>query len=187
VIAGHFGLAAAVKARRPAVPLWGLMLATQWLDVAFVPLVLAKVEGLTPLVPPGYGRVIIHADYTHSLLGALVLAAVYGGAWALRRGRSAGLVLGATAFSHWLLDLVVHRGDMPFLPGNAGHLPRLGFGLWRFPAAAALVELAMVVAGSALYWRAARATGGSPARARLCGAVCLGAGLVVLALDLLGL
>jgi hypothetical protein len=55
VIAGHFGLAAAVKARAPAVPLWGLMLATQWLDVAFVPLVLAGIEGLTPIPgqPPG--------------------------------------------------------------------------------------------------------------------------------------
>jgi hypothetical protein len=28
MIAGHFGLAAAVKAKRPAVPLWALMLAS---------------------------------------------------------------------------------------------------------------------------------------------------------------
>lgn len=38
LIAGHFGFAAAVKAREPEAPLRALMLATQWLDVAFVPL-----------------------------------------------------------------------------------------------------------------------------------------------------
>jgi hypothetical protein len=61
-------------------------------------------------------------------------------------------------FSHWLLDLIVHRADMPFLPGNAGHLPRMGFGLWRHPAGAMTLELALVLAGAFLYWRSARAT-----------------------------
>jgi membrane-bound metal-dependent hydrolase YbcI (DUF457 family) len=186
VIAGHFGLAAAVKARAQPVPLWALMLATQWLDVVFVPLVLAGVEGLTPLPgqPPGYGRVIIHADYTHSLVGAIALAALYGAVWALRRGRQTGLILAAVVFSHWLLDLVVHRADMPILPGGAGALPRLGFGLWRVPLVSGLLELAIVLAGSGLYLRAAVAAGGR--RGKLAGAVCLASGLLVLTLNLLG-
>jgi hypothetical protein len=60
-------------------------------------------------------------------------------------------VLGAVVFSHWLLDLVVHRGDMPILPGSAGDLPLLGFGLWKAPVASILVELALIVAGAWLY------------------------------------
>ena len=68
----------------------------------------------------GYGKAIIHADWTHSLVGALVLAALFGLVAARPWGRRMGIVLGAVAFSHWLLDLVVHRGDMPILPGNAG-------------------------------------------------------------------
>src|SRR5689334_3913420 len=58
VIAGHFGLAAAVKAKTPAVPLWALMLACQWLDVIFVPLFLAGIERLEPVAgakPGAYG------------------------------------------------------------------------------------------------------------------------------------
>ena len=44
MIAGHFGLAAGAKSGTPAAPLWALMLATQWLDVFFVPLFLLGVE-----------------------------------------------------------------------------------------------------------------------------------------------
>ena len=93
----------------------------------------------------GYGSSIIHADYTHSLVGALVLAAVYGLVAAVPWGRRTGAVLAGVVFSHWVLDLVVHRADLPLLPGNAGGLPRLGFGLWQVPAASIVVELLIVV------------------------------------------
>src|SRR3954471_12300378 len=120
MIAGHFGLAAAVKAGRPALPVWTLMLATAWLDVVFVPLYLSGVETIDG---SGYGGGVIHADYTHSLVGALVLAALFGAVAAWRLGGEAGLGRGAVVFSHWLLALVVHRAALPILPGNAGDLP----------------------------------------------------------------
>ena len=62
-------------------------------------------------------------------------------------GSTAGLLLGAVAFSHWVLDLIVHRGDMPILPGNAGNLPLLGFGLWRVPVASILLEVTLLLLG----------------------------------------
>ena len=97
MIAGHFGLAAAVKGREPQLPLWALMLATVWLDVVFVPLFLMGVETIT--VPEGetagYGHAIIHADYTHSLLGALLLSALFGWVAARRWDARAGWILGA--------------------------------------------------------------------------------------------
>jgi hypothetical protein len=99
-------------------------------------------------------------------------------------GRRVGLVLGAVVFSHWLLDLIVHRGDLPILPGNAGDLPRLGFGLWKVPAASILVELILVIAGCWLYWRAAVQTStGEARRANLLGGLLLAAGLLTLGLD----
>jgi hypothetical protein len=157
MIAGHFGFAAAVKAKERQAPLWALMLASQWLDIVFAPLMAAGIEGLDPVPGSkgGYGEVIIHADYTHSITGALVLSAVLALASAARWGRRTGLVLGGVAFSHWAVDLLVHRADMPILPGNLGNLPRLGLGLWRWPAATATVELALVLAGTYLYTRAA--------------------------------
>jgi hypothetical protein len=42
-----------------------------------------------------------------------------------------------------VLDLIVH-GDIPILPGNAGNLPLLGFGLWRVPVASILLEAALL-------------------------------------------
>jgi hypothetical protein len=134
------------------------MLATQWLDIFFVPLYLMGIETIEPVDPanPGaYGGSIIHAIYTHSLGGALALAAIAGGlAWS-RWGKQVGVGIGVVAFSHWVLDLIVHRPDLPILPGNAGGLPLLGFGLWRFTAVSASVELTLVLAGAYLYYRAA--------------------------------
>ena len=189
MVAGHFGLAAGVKATERQAPLWALMLATVWLDVLFGPLFAMGIEDLEMLPGGGYGNVVIHADYTHSLVGAAVLAVVFGLVAAVPWGRRTGIVLAAVVFSHWLLDLVVHRADMPILPGDIGGLPRLGFGLWRTPAASALIELAIIAAGSYLYWRAAVKTadtgGASVGRAHVLGGLVFGGGLVVLALDLL--
>lgn len=191
MIAGHFGLAAVVKSRERSVPLWALMLATAFLDVVFVPLYLAGIERIIPVpgTHGGYGDGIIHADYTHSLVGAVALAAAFGLVAAIPWGRRAGAVLGAVVFSHWLLDLVVHRMDLAILPGGAGGLPRLGFGLWEIPVAAAAVELALVAAGAYLYWRSALRTTQEPGRtatsgrAHVVAACLLLAGVVTLALD----
>ena len=195
MVAGHFGLAAGVKSWAPSAPLWALMVATQWLDIFFVPLFLLGIETIDPVDPAhpnAYGASIIHANYTHSLVGALGLAAVFGAVSARAWGRRVGVVLGAVVFSHWILDLVVHRGDLPVLPGDVGGLPRFGFGLWQFPAVAAGLELALVIGGGYLYWRAAtqlsRASIGVPAwRAQVAGALTLASGVLILAMDVLGI
>jgi hypothetical protein len=194
VIAGHFGFAAAVKSRVPAAPLWSLMLASVWLDVVFTPLFLSGVETMAPFgngSPNAYGGAVIHADWTHSLLGALVIAAVFGLVCAIPWGRKIGAVMGAVVFSHWVLDLPMHHHDLPLLPGNAGQLPLLGFGLWSFPAFSALLELALVALGAWLYWRAAvsvaSAGGVERKRAGIAATAIALSGIVTLALNLAGL
>jgi len=167
MFAGHFGLAAAIKSKRADVPLWALMLSTQLLDVIFVVLVLTGVESFTA---GGYGEGTIHAYYTHSLVGALLIALVAGllaGRW---WGRSGALVIAATVFSHWILDLIVHRADLPILPGNLGNLPLLGFGLWQEPLISASVEGFLILIGGWLYFSSvlsrARSVTANPQRAR---------------------
>ncbi|MDQ3706666.1 MAG: permease [Chloroflexota bacterium] len=157
MLAGHFGLAAMVKAREPQVPLWSLMLATSLLDIVFLGTYAAGLEGFSSATGGGlgYGELHIDAPYSHSLIGALAISLVAlivaGIAW----GRRNGLVIGFVVFSHWLLDLLVHRPDMPILPGNAGDLPLLGLGLWMVPWLSAFVELCLVLAGAYMYYHAA--------------------------------
>jgi hypothetical protein len=77
---------------------------------------------------------------------------------------------------------------MSILPGG-GPLLHLGLGLWRYPAYSALLEFAIVIAGSLLYWRAARrlaVTDVVMRRANLCGISVLAAGLITLGINLLG-
>jgi hypothetical protein len=191
VIAGHFGFAAMVKARERTTPLWALMLATVWLDIVFVPLFMLHIETMEPVSPhAGYGGAIIHADYTHSIVGVLILSAIFGLMFLPRMGKRVALVIGLVVASHWALDLVVHRPDMPILPGNYGHLPLLGFGLWTHPPIAALVELLLVTAGSLIYWRAARETAAEAGQggkwASITAALIAIFGLLVLFMDYTG-
>ena len=192
MIAGHFGFAAGVKAAERQTPLWALMLATVWLDIVFVPLLVMGIETIEPAagVTGGYGANIIHADYTHSLVGAAALSAVFGAAFVFSWGVRTSVVLALVAFSHWVLDLVMHRADMPLLPGDVGHFPRFGFGLWQIPQAAMAIELLLVVASAWLYYRAARsvskAAGRGIGRARIAALLILIGGLGVLGLDVSG-
>jgi hypothetical protein len=160
MLAGHFGLAAIVKSREPQVPLWALMLSTQLLDVLFVPMVALGYESFTPVAGTnaGYGELVFRADYTHSLVGALAISLVAMLVAMIPWGRRNGLIIGAVVFSHWVLDLLVHRGDMPILPGDAGGLPRLGLGLWTIPWLSIVLELILVLAGAYLYYHAAMRT-----------------------------
>lgn len=166
MFAGHFGVAAAAKARAPELPLWTLMLGTQAYDLVFLPLQIAGIESITG---KGYGQAVITAFYSHSLLAAVLLAALLGWLGARRWGKRGGLVLGGVVFSHWLIDLLVHRPDLPLLPGNAGALPLMGFSLWSYPAASLIVEALLLIGGALLYgryvMRQAKHTGRSRSRA----------------------
>ncbi len=154
MIAGHFGLAVGAKAAAPRVPLWALLVSTFLLDFIFFVLFPAGIESLSQ-TDSTKGSVIIHAYYTHSLVGALVIATVVG--WVASRwwGRRGGVVIAVVVWSHWLLDLLVHRPDLPILPANAGDLPLLGLGLWQVPVVSILLELALIIGGVYLYYRTA--------------------------------
>jgi membrane-bound metal-dependent hydrolase YbcI (DUF457 family) len=188
MVTGHFGLAAGIKAREQFVPLWALMAATVWLDILFIPTFALGIEEVEdyPGTNGGYGDVIIHADWTHSLVGAAVISIVTG--WAVIRwwGTRGGVVIGAVVFSHWILDLTVHRDDLAIFPGNAGDIT-VGFGLWAHKAWSIAAEAAIVLAGALLYWRAAsqaeRAAGRTPRTATLVSALIVLVGAVVLVVD----
>lgn len=153
MFAGHFGVAAAVKAKAHKVPLWAIMVSTQLIDIIFIPLFLAKVEYMVDVTEKSYGGSMIYAFYSHSMIGTLLLAILVGIVSGHFWGRKSGIILGSVVFSHWLLDLLVHRSDLPIFPGNLGNLPLLGFGLWNFTMISLFIEAVLVLTGGFLYFK----------------------------------
>jgi hypothetical protein len=151
---GHYGVSFAAKPTQKALPLWLLFIAVQWLDVVwscFVMLGIEKVR-IVPGFTGGSPLDLYYMPYSHGLAGALALSFAFGGAATLfvrTRKIAAFAIATATAFSHWLLDLVVHVPDLPLL----GDSMKVGFGLWRYPAVSLPLELATLLFGALLYAR----------------------------------
>jgi len=157
VFIGHFGLGFGAKRVAPAVSLAVLFAACQWADLLWPTLVLAGVERVD--VDPGNTVVtplnFVAYPYSHSL-EALVLWAVAAGVayWLIRRSSlSAPLVIGGLVISHWVLDWITHRPDLP-LTVSASH--RVGLSLWNSVPGTVIVEGLIFVVGVIAYLRATR-------------------------------
>ena len=149
---GHFGLGLAGKRVAPDVSLGTLFLATQWADLVFFPLALAGVEHFR--VAPGT-TVVTPMDFydypwSHSLAALTVWGLFVGGVYYLfRKSRVGAWVLAAGVVSHWVLDVVMHRRDVPL--GFSG--PYMGLRLWDSRPLTIVAEIVAFGAGVALYLR----------------------------------
>ena len=170
---GHFGVALAAKrvARRPA--LGTAILAAQWADGLWPIFVLLGLEHVE--IEPGATRVtpldFVAYPYTHSLVADIGWAALFALVYGSRRKdwRGAGW-LALLVLSHWVLDVVAHRPDVPTWPGG----PKLGLGLWNSLPGSLIVELGLFGVGAWTYARSA------PSRDRL-GTILFATFLLVLA------
>jgi hypothetical protein len=154
---GHFALAFASKKAAPAVSLGMLFVAAQFADLLWPLLVLAGVErvevkpGITAVTPLDF----VSYPYSHSLVALIgwAVAVGFGFLAVAKGGRRAALVLGLLVASHWLLDALVHRPDMPLV----GDDYKVGLGIWNSMPASVVVELAAVAVGVWIYTRVTRA------------------------------
>jgi LexA-binding, inner membrane-associated putative hydrolase len=151
---GHFALAYAAKRVVPRTSLGTLFAAAQLPDLVWPWLTLVGVEHAT--ISPG-DTVFTPLRFdsypvSHSLLAVAAWGAAFGAIhyWRRRRGLDAA-ALALLVVSHWLLDFVTHRPDLPLWPGG----PRLGLGLWNWVSATIAVELVLFAAG---LWLAVSAT-----------------------------
>jgi len=157
VFIGHFAVAFASKKVAPKVSLGTLVIAAAFLDVVWPVLVLLGVERFR--IVPGFTAInpfdFVYYPWSHSLLmtavWALLFALVY---FAVRGDRAGAVWLGIAVASHWVLDFVSHRPDLPLYPGGE---TRLGLGLWQSIAATFAVEGLMFAAGIALYMQSTKA------------------------------
>ena len=150
MFAGHYGPSFLAKRLAPIVSLWLLFLAVQLLDVAWAIFVFLGVERVR--IVPGFTATnaldLYYMPYTHSLPGALAWAAAAGIAYRLLTGSGqAAVVVGGAVFSHWPLDLLVHRPDLPLYDNTA----KVGLGLWDYPYLTLLIEAALLFAAMASY------------------------------------
>ena len=126
---GHFALAFAAKSAAPRVNLATLFAAAQLPDLVWPVLVGVGIEQVRiARGDTAFTRLqFVSYPWSHSLLLVVIWAAGFAVLHRLRTGRASGAVLGAPVVSHWLLDVVAHRPDVPLYPGG----PVFGFGLWN--------------------------------------------------------
>ncbi len=65
-------------------------------------------------------------------------------------------VLAVCVVSHWILDVIVHRPDMPLAPSLA---TKIGFGVWNSYPATITIEAGLLLAGFLIYVRTTEARG----------------------------
>jgi hypothetical protein len=150
---GHFAVGIAGRRLTPRAGLGWWTASAVFLDMVWPVLLLLGLEHvkIVPSAPNAF-LTLTFTDYpiSHSLVGAVAWAAIFGGVYRLAKGRTGGaLLLAGGVLSHWVLDVVSHLPDMPVLP----HGPYIGLGLWKSWPLTIAVETAMFVAAIVFYAR----------------------------------
>jgi hypothetical protein len=152
---GHYAVALGAKQLAPRTSLGTLVAAAQIIDLAWPVLILAGVEvvridpGNTAYTPLDF----VFYPFTHGATSVLLWAAAFGALYFLRRRYLAGAwTVAALVLSHWLLDALTHRPDLPLWPGG----PKVGLGLWNSVPASVAAEALLLGGGVWLYYRATR-------------------------------
>ena len=151
---GHYGVSFAAKKAEPRVPLWVLFIAVQVLDVLWAPFVLLGIEKvrIVPGITASNPLDLYYMPYTHSLLAAIgwSVVAFLAYRFAVRSAPPrAAAIVGLAVFSHWVLDFLVHRPDLPLYDNTA----KVGLGLWNLPAVAFGLEAVLLFGAMGLYLR----------------------------------
>ncbi len=154
---GHYGVSFVAKAHRREIPLWLLFIAVQLIDIFWSIFVLLGIEKVR--IVPGYTASspldLYYMPYTHSLLGAALWSIAFGAIciFVYRWNRAAGVIVGVAVFSHWILDLLVHRPDLALYDSHM----KMGFSLWNYKWPEFALEVLFLIIGIYIYMRSTRA------------------------------
>lgn len=136
---GHLAVAFGAKSAEPRVPLGAAVAAAFGLDLLWPVLLLLGAETVRVHTGDTAFTNLAFESYpwSHSLLtsvGWSTLTAVIG--QRLFKSWRVGVILGLLVLSHWILDFITHRPDLPLWPGG----PVAGLGLWNSIPATIIVE-----------------------------------------------
>ncbi len=153
---GHFAVGFASKRFAPRTNMAILIAAPLFLDILWPFFLLLGWEQVR--IHPGDTRFtpldLFDYPWSHSLLMTLVWATAFALVYQLfTRYWTGALVIWTGVVSHWVLDWITHRPDMPLYPGG----PRYGLGLWNSIPGTLAVELLMFAVGVWMYVSVTRA------------------------------
>jgi hypothetical protein len=149
----------AAKRFVPHASLGALIAAASFLDLIWPIFLLFGLEEVE--IEPGATRLsplnFVSYPISHSLVSAFAWATLFAVFYQIVAHYKAGTIaVWIAVMSHWFLDAVVHRPDLPLYAGG----PKYGFGLWNHPRATIAVEVVMFALGVWFYWRATQARSG---------------------------
>jgi membrane-bound metal-dependent hydrolase YbcI (DUF457 family) len=153
---GHFGLGLVSKKSNKLPSLAVMFMAVQFLDLLWPIFCLLGFEtfqievGNTKLTPLNF----THYPYSHSLLMAILWGGIFASFYYFfTKNRSGSLLLLVLVLSHWVLDLLVHRPDLPLTPFSDF---KVGLGLWNFPVIEIVLEFGLFFLGTFLYYKSVK-------------------------------
>jgi len=149
---GHYAVALGAKKYAPQVSLGVLFLACQLADLIWPNLLLLGLEsveiepGITVLTPLNF----LHYPYSHSLVALVLWGVIFAVLYMLlqRAGTKVAIVIAVLVVSHWVLDVLTHRADMPITLNES---TLIGVGLWNFPVLAVTSEILLFAVGVWIY------------------------------------
>jgi hypothetical protein len=154
---GHFGAGFAAKRFDKGPSLGTYFMASQFIDLLWPLFLLFGIEmvevdpGNTAFTPLNF----IYYPFSHSLAGVLVWGFLFGLVYyLLKKNMKAAVIMGILVLSHWLLDLLTHRPDLPLLPGLD---VMVGLGLWNSVILTVVIESMIFAAGIYLYMSVTKA------------------------------
>ena len=150
---GHFAVGLLSKKDYTLPSLAMMFIAVQLLDLIWPIFVLTGIESLS--IDPGNTELthlsFDYYPYSHSLLMAVVWSIALGVTYLLfTKNKRGSLILGALVMSHWLLDFITHRPDLPLAPFSE---TKVGLGLWNSPVLEIILELGLFGLGVFFYLR----------------------------------
>jgi len=154
---GHTAVALVAKSREPRASLALLVAAAFGLDLLWPVFLLTGLERVR--IDPGNTKFTPLAFESYPWSHSLVMTVVWGllglvGVCVWKGSRSTQVLVLLLVVSHWVLDYVSHRPDLPLWPGDS---PMFGLGLWNSVSGTLVVEGAMLAAGVFLYLHGTKA------------------------------
>jgi len=155
---GHFGVGLAAKKVATKTSLGTLFLATQFIDLLWPLFLIFGIEqvkidpGNTAFTPFDF----VLYPYSHSLIAVLFWSLIFGSIYFLiKKDLKTSIWLGVLVLSHWILDFITHRPDLPLLIGS--NSPMVGLGIWNSIIATILIEGGIFILGVYLFIKITKA------------------------------